>query len=87
MIHYLVSFLLGFLGHKFRPITDTFPPRWSSLSNHVIGVILVFMGMPLTWRYYSDADDGWKRLSATFWTSALFVGIGNAIAWLMDDTE
>lgn len=85
MISILLSAMLGFYAHKvFRPISDRFPPGWSTISNYSAGGVIIILMYSFFYLELRKMPHGWQRAIIALVLDFFGVGGGTVGAWLID---
>ncbi len=77
----IVAILGGLAGHQSKRFTSELAPGWSNLTEHGIGVMLLF---PFFLIFYKGLGKSKRRVELAYLLAAVFVGTGVALGWFSD---
>ena len=82
MITSLVLFLFGYLGHQTKRYTRELQPGFASLTEHVIGALMIFAAC----QYYKKVTKNESDVEI-FFAAVTPMGLGVAAGYALEDAE
>ena len=80
-----LGLVLGWFGHRTRPIVDELSRGWRELTASGIGILLIYpVFLAGYWYAHQQERDWFIRGNVVFWGAVLPVGVAVTLGWLYD---